>query len=88
MGAHHSAPVGTTVYNSLNKHRAISLQTLQAFHKSADDPAAKDAVVLEAARAVYENFPTGYIARQASQQVGAARTLEIIKNANRSPQST
>ena len=73
---------------SVNKHRAISLQTLQAFHKSAEDPAAKDAVVLEAARAVYENVPSGYIARQASQQGATARTLEIIKNANRSPQST
>ena len=40
---------------SVNKHRAVSLQTLQAFHKAAADEAAKDAVVLEAARAVYEN---------------------------------
>lgn len=68
---------------SVNKHRAISLQTLQAFLKSAEDPVAKDAVVLEAARAVYENVPSGYIARQASQQGAGARTLEIIKNANR-----
>ncbi len=73
---------------SVNKHRAISLQTLQAFHQAADDPAAKDAVVLEAARAVYENVPSGYISRQASQQGATARTLEIIKNANRSPQSS
>ena len=72
---------------SVNKHKAISLQTLQAFHKAAEDPVAKDAVVLEAARAVYENVPTGYIARQATQQGGAARTLEIIKNANRGSQT-
>ena len=68
---------------SVNKHRAISLQTLQAFLKSAEDPVAKDAVVLEAARAVYENVPSGYIARQAAQQNIGARTLEIIKNSNR-----
>ena len=68
---------------SVNKHRAISLRTLQAFHKAANDPAAKDAVVLEAARAVYENVPTGYIPRQVSQHGASARTLEIIKNANR-----
>ena len=67
---------------SVNKHRGISLQTLQAFHRFADDPAAKDAVVLEAARAVYENVPTGYIARQASQQGGAGRVLEIFKSGN------
>ena len=72
---------------SVNKHRGMSLQTLQAFHRFADDPAAKDAVVLEAARAVYENVPTGYIARQPAQQ-GGGRTLELIKNANRgSPES-
>lgn len=69
---------------SVNKHRAVSLQTLQAFHQAAEDPAAKDAVVLEAARAVYENVPSGYVARQSSGQSGSARTLEIIKNANRS----
>ncbi|MYB76104.1 MAG: hypothetical protein F4X83_03210 [Chloroflexi bacterium] len=69
--------------SSVNKHRGMSLQTLQAFHRAADDPAAKDAVVLEAARAVYENVPTGYIARQSAQQGGGARTLELIKNANR-----
>ena len=73
---------------SVNKHRGMSLQTLQAFHRFADDPAAKDAVVLEAARAVYENVPTGYIARQPAQQGGGGRTLELIKNANRgSPES-
>ena len=69
---------------SVNKHRAISLQTLQAFHQAADDPAARDAVVLEAARAVYENVPSGYIGRQAAEHGGHGRTLEIIKNAGRS----
>lgn len=68
---------------SVNKHRAVSLQTLQAFHRAADDPSAKDAVVLEAARAVYENVASGYIARQAAEPGGHGRTVEIIKNANR-----
>ena len=68
---------------SVNKHRAVSLQTLQAFHKSAEDPAAKDAIVLEAARAVYENVPSGYIGRQATGPGAGARTLEVIRGANR-----
>ena len=68
---------------SVNKHRAVSLQTLQAFHQAAEDPAARDAVVLEAARAVYENVPSGYIGRQAAEHSGHGRTLEIIKNAGR-----
>ena len=70
---------------SVNKHRAISLQTLQAFHKAANDPAAKDAVVLEAARAVYENVPSGYIGRQPAAGGAAMRTLELIRNARTTP---
>ena len=73
---------------SVNKHRAISLQTLQAFHKSAEDPAVKDAVVLEAARAVYENVPSGYIGRQATGPGAGARTLEVIRGANRASRTT
>ena len=69
---------------SVNKHRAVSLQTLQAFHHAAEDPAAKDAVVLEAARAVYENVPSGYIGRQQTAEHGGhGRTLEIIRSAGR-----
>ena len=72
---------------NVNKHRAVSLQTLQAFHQAAEDPAVKDAVVLEAARAVYENVPSGYIGRQASEHGGNARVLEVIKGANRATQA-
>jgi len=70
---------------SVNKHRAVSLQTLQAFHKAAEDSAAKDAVVLEAARAVYENVPSGYIGRQATGQGTGGRTLEVVRSAGRAP---
>ena len=74
---------------SVNKHRAVSLQTLQAFHKAAADEAAKDAVVMEAARAVYENVTSGYIVRQTSEQGGPTRLLEIFRNANKmTPPST
>ena len=72
---------------SVNKHRAVSLQTLQAFHRAAADEAAKDAVVLEAARAVYENVPSGYIARQGGGPGGSARTLEVIKGTARQARS-
>jgi len=63
---------------SVNKHRAISLQTLQAFHHAAEDATAKDAVVLEAARAVYENVPSGYIGRSSSGHGTTSRIVEII----------
>ena len=66
---------------SVNKHRAVSLQTLQAFHHAAEDAVAKDAVVLEAARAVYENVPSGYIRREAAGYGASSRMAELIKNA-------
>ena len=68
---------------SLNRHRAVSLQTLQAFHKAAEDKAAKDAVVLEAARAVYENVPSGYIGHAESDR-GSTRLLEIVRGISQS----
>ena len=70
---------------SVNRHRAISLETLQAFQNAVDDLAARDAVVLEAARAVYENVPSGYIGRQAADQSSGGRILELIRSAK--PQS-
>ena len=72
---------------SVNKHRAVSLQTLQAFHQATEDAAAKDAVVLEAARAVYENVPSGYISRQSSEHSASARVVEIIKDVNKGGQA-
>ena len=73
---------------SVNKHRAVSLQTLQAFHHAAEDAAAKDAVVLEAARAVYENVPSGYIGRQAAEHGASTRVVELIKSANKASQTS
>lgn len=46
---------------TVNRHRAMSIQTLQAFSAAAADPHTKDTVLLEAARAVFGNVPTGYI---------------------------
>ena len=71
---------------SINKHRAISLQTLQAFRQSVEDIAARDAVAMEAARAVYENVPSGFIGNQGTGQ-NQTRLLEIIKNATQSDNS-
>jgi len=45
----------------INRHRALSLLTLQAFSASAADTQTKDAILLEATKAVFGNVPTGYI---------------------------
>ena len=64
---------------NVNKHRAVSLQTLQAFRQATEDTSTKDAVVLEAARAIYENVPSGYIGRQSADQNTGSRTVEFIR---------
>ncbi len=68
---------------NVNKHRAISLQTLQAFRQAASDEVSKDAVVLEAARAVYENVPSGFIGKHVSDKQGGSRILELIRSIDR-----
>lgn len=72
---------------NVNKHRAVSLQTLQAFRQAAEDSSTKDAVVLEAARAIYENVPSGYIGRQSADQSVGSRTVEFIRGIGKTDKS-
>ena len=64
---------------SVNRHRATSLQTLRAFRESVKDESASDTIAVEAARAAFENIPTGFIAKQASETTGSSKTMEFIK---------
>jgi len=64
---------------SINKHRAMSIQTLQAFSAAVDDVSAKDAVVVEATRAVFGNVSTGYIDNPQSSD-GDVKIFEIAKS--------
>ncbi len=63
-----------------NKHRALSIQTLEAFRGATADNASKDAVTLEAARAVYEHVPTGYLGKRE----GGPMPATILERINRS----
>ena len=47
--------------STVNRHRALSLQTFQAFSHAASDEATKDAVLMEATRAVFGSVPTGFL---------------------------
>lgn len=64
--------------SATNKHRGLSIQTVQAFHHSAADPAVKDTVVLEAARAIYANVPTGLV--DVGTQGQGTRVIEVAKS--------
>ena len=69
---------------SVNMHRANSIKTLQAFREAVADSTVKDAVVLEAARATFENVPPGFVAKaSADQGSGPVRILETIRRAAR-----
>lgn len=61
------------------RHRGLSIKTLEAFHHSAADPSAKDAVVLEAARAIYGSTPTGLVSDSNSGSDPATRIIEVTK---------
>ena len=69
---------------SVNMHRANSIKTLQAFREAVADSTVKDAVVLEAARATFENVPPGFVAKASAEQgFGPVRILESIRRASR-----
>lgn len=63
---------------TINGHRAMSIQTLQAFSSAAADKQAKDAVLLEATRAVFGNVPTGYI--EGGSNDGELKIIEVARS--------
>ena len=71
-----------THQRSINRHRALSLKTFQAFVKATDDPATRDAVLMAATKSIFGNVPTGFV-----DERGVAHTsvnvLEIGKSANK-----
>ena len=67
---------------SVNMHRANSIKTLQAFREAVADSTVKDAVVLEVARATFENVPPGFVAKASAEQgSGPVRILETVRRA-------
>jgi len=65
---------------AIYQHRALSIQTLQAFVAAVKEPEIKDTVVLEAARAIFGTASTGYIDAAKDQSDGTVKILEIAKN--------
>jgi hypothetical protein len=59
-------------------HKALSIQTIQAFSKACNDVQTKDAVTIEAARAVYGGIETGYI--ESGSTDGDLKIVEIARN--------
>lgn len=61
---------------TLNRHRALGLQTFQAFSAAASDDASKDAVLLETTRAIFSLGSTGYLDTQDQSNAQEIRLSE------------
>ena len=55
---------------TVNRHRALSLKTFQAFVKSTDDPYVRDAVLMAATKTVFGSVPTGLIEQSGTEDTG------------------
>jgi hypothetical protein len=66
--------------SAMNRHRALSLQTFQAFTAAASDIQTKDAVLLEATRSIFTQGITGYVDSSSTSADSEARVIEIVKS--------
>lgn len=64
--------------SAMHRHRALSLQTFQAFSSAASDNQTKDAVLLEVTRSIFSQGVTGYV-DSASTSADSERVIEIVK---------
>lgn len=70
--------------SAINRHRADSLKTFQAFTRAAEgDPETRNAVLLETTRSIFTIAPTGLIEAGDSGE-GNLKILEIIKHLGKS----
>lgn len=65
--------------SAVNKHRGLAISTLQAFVHAAADARTKDAVLMEATRAVFGRAPTGYVADDQTDRGQEVQFVEFGK---------
>ena len=72
-----------THQRSINRHRALSLKTFQAFVQATDDPATRDAVLIAATKSIFGTVPTGFVDERGATQDTSVNVLEIGKSAGK-----
>lgn len=72
-----------THQRSINRHRALSLKTFQAFVQATDDPATRDAVLMAATKSIFGNVPTGFVDERGATQDTSVNVLEFGKSAGK-----
>ena len=66
--------------SSINKHRALSLQTFQSFTNAANDETTKNAVLLEATKSIFGMTSTGYLDQRDDSSESSVKIIEIFKS--------
>lgn len=66
--------------STVNKHRALGLQTFQAFSRAASDAQTKDAVLLETTRTIFSTGSTGYLESNAGGSDKDVRVVEMVRS--------
>jgi len=64
---------------SVNKHRANSLKTFQAFVKAAIDDKIRDAVLIETTKAIFGITSSGYLEGQQESHTPSTQIIEMLK---------
>ena len=64
---------------SVNRHRALSLQTFQAFAAATADDRIKDAVLMAATNSIFDNVATGLVDQNTGRTDPAVQFVEIGK---------
>jgi hypothetical protein len=63
---------------TLNRHRENSLKSFQSFVESTDNPSIKDAVLIQATKAIFEAGDTGYISSKGGDGITGIETIKIV----------
>jgi len=66
--------------STVNRHRALSLQTFQAFSSAASDLQTKDAVLMQTTKAIFGDAGTGFVESGQKGSEGDIKVLEVLKS--------
>ena len=67
---------------TVNRHRALSLRTFQAFVKAAEDDYVRDGVLMAATKAVFGTVPTGLVDQSVAEEP-SVNIVELGKSASK-----
>ena len=67
---------------TINRHRALSLKTFQAFVSASADERIKDSVLLAAARTIFGQMPTGLVNETSASKDTEVNVIEVARSSS------